>query len=215
MSSAAPWFVLVGGVNGAGKSTLAQDSSALSVLVEQADSPLEIINPDKVTQDVRAKRPSISLQEANKQAAVACEERVDELIRRASHSFAIETVLSTNKYRKRVELARNAGFNVLFIYLVIETVEQSIRRVARRVTQGGHDVPQEKIRKRWALSRANVPWFWEHASASYVFYNEERLVRLAHRQGDDLTFHATPPATTRALLQTLLPEWSRSAPILG
>jgi predicted ABC-type ATPase len=46
------WFVLVGGINGAGKTTLAQSRPFLQVFGVASDSPLEIINPDLVTQRI-------------------------------------------------------------------------------------------------------------------------------------------------------------------
>src|SRR5262245_55959024 len=114
-----PWFFLVGGVNGAGKSTFAQAPDTLLFLTGETGSDIEIINPDRVTTDIRVRRPAIPLNTANVLAAEACEARVDQLIKAAHRSFAIETVLSTDKYKERVKRAQAQGFNVFFVYLLL------------------------------------------------------------------------------------------------
>ncbi len=200
-----PWFILVGGINGAGKSTVAQDPSTLSFLTGEIGGSIEVINPDKVTQDLRARNPGIPLQEANVLAARACEQRVDELIRATSQSFAIETVLSTDKYRERVLRARRSGFEIVFIYLLLESVESAIKRVRLRVSRGGHDVPEEKVRARWPRSLANVPWFWANSTAAFIYLNEITPVKLAERRGDEGRFNLSPPDCAKNLLASLLP----------
>jgi hypothetical protein len=70
------WFVLVGGINGAGKTTLAQSRPFLQLFGVHADSPVEIINPDLVTQRIREQAPTSRLDDVNLRAAKVCESRV-------------------------------------------------------------------------------------------------------------------------------------------
>jgi predicted ABC-type ATPase len=79
-------------------------------------------------------------------AADACEHRVRQLIAEASRSVVIETVLSTDKYKDIVEQALAKGFRFLFVYVVLSSVEEAIKRIATKVTAGGHDVPTDKVR---------------------------------------------------------------------
>ena len=204
----APWFVLVGGINGSGKSTFAQGQATLTALT-QSDERIEIINPDLVTRELQD-RLELPLAEANVRAAVACEERVDEFIRRADRSFAIETVLSTDKYEARITRALRHGFQVLFVYMVLESADEAVARVALRVKKGGHDVPEKKVRERWKRSRERLPKYFELATRSLVFFNGSATafpMRIAERAGDAVSFHASPPDSTRALLRTLRPRW--------
>jgi predicted ABC-type ATPase len=188
MTSGRPWFVLVAGINGAGKSTFAQDPESIKELcgLTGTANEIEIINPDLVTKEILREDPQLSVDDANRLAADACEERVRDLVEDASRSFVIETVLSTDKYKNIVEQARRNGFQFLFVYVVLASVEEAIERVASRVAMGGHNVPADKIRKRWPRSFKRVPWFWRHADLAFLFFNgtSELPVRLAEKRDD-------------------------------
>ncbi len=161
MILAPPWFVLVAGINGAGKSTFAESPATIRELcgLTGTSEEIEIINPDLITRGILEADPQLPLDDANRRAADACEERVRHLVEVAHHSFVIETVLSTDKYKSIVKRAQEMGFAFLFVYVVLASVEEAIARVALRVAQGGHDVPAGKIRKRWPRSFERMPWF--------------------------------------------------------
>jgi predicted ABC-type ATPase len=188
MTAGAPWFVLVAGVNGAGKSTFAQNPHSIKTLcgLTGAADEIEIINPDLITREIIRTSPSLSLDDANKRAADACEQRVRRLVEGGSRSFVIETVLSTDKYKSIVERAQVKGFHFLFVYVVLASVEEAIQRVALRVAGGGHDVPEDKVRKRWPRSLKRMPWFWRHADLAFLFFNGTSAtdpIRLAEKRG--------------------------------
>ena len=207
-----PWFVLVGGINGSGKSTFAQSSDTISALVDVDGREIQIINPDLVTQEIRKANPSMELSAANKAAADQCEVLVDTFIKRAEHSFVIETVLSTDKYEQRVLRARRAGFQVLFLYTLLESVEQSIERVRLRVSRGGHDVPEKKIRERWTKSRERLPKYFNLATRSFVFANIGKVPQLlADGDGEFVRFHRAPPKSLAPVLKHLRPAWLHGA----
>jgi len=208
MSSGTPWFVLVAGINGAGKSTFAQDRATLRVLLEARGPEIEVINPDLVTREILRSSPELPIAEANVRAADECERRVKNLVARADRSFVIETVLSTEKYKPIVRAALKRGFQVLFVYVVLGSVEEAIQRVASRVARGGHDVPAAKIRSRWPRSLGNLPWFWQHASRALVYFNGSSIaepVLMAERRGSEVWFALDAPAPWA--LEPLLPEW--------
>jgi predicted ABC-type ATPase len=208
MSAGTPWFVLVAGINGAGKSTFAQDRATLRVLLEARGPEIEVINPDLVTREIQRSQPELPLEEANVRAADECERRVRDLVARADRSFVIETVLSTEKYKPIVRAALKRGFQVLFVYVVLGSVEEAMQRVASRVARGGHDVPASKIRSRWPRSLANLPWFWQHASRALVYFNGSSIpepVLMAERRGSEVWFALNAPAPWA--LEPLLPEW--------
>lgn len=154
----------------------------------------------------------LPLHEANLAAARQCENQVDGLIRSADHSFAIETVLSTDKYISRVSKAKSQGMNVLFVYMVLGSVEEAVRRVRLRVRKGGHDVPATKVAERWPRSLKNLPRFWSMATRSLVFFNGDstpvpRLI--AERRNETLSFHESPPAAAHPILRLLRPTWMK------
>lgn len=186
MTSARPWFVLVAGINGAGKSTFAQNPATIRQLcgLTGSSDEIEIINPDVITRKLLETAPNLSLNDANKRAADWCEERVRRVVDLGNHSFVIETVLSTNKYKEIVKQAKQQGFRFVFVYVVLASVEEAIARVALRVSGGGHDVPPEKIKKRWPRSFKMMPWFWRTADLAFLFFNgsPESPIRLAEKR---------------------------------
>jgi predicted ABC-type ATPase len=189
MTAGGPWFVLVAGVNGAGKSTFAQNPHSIKTLcgLSGVADEIEIINPDLITKEIVRTNSSVSLDNANKRAADACEQRVRRLVEGGSRSFVIETVLSTDKYKSIVERAQEKGLRFLFVYVVLASVEEAVQRVAMRVADGGHDVPEDKIRKRWPRSLKRVPWFWRHADLAFLFFNGTSAkdpIRLAEKRAD-------------------------------
>ncbi len=191
MSSHSPWFILVGGINGAGKSTFAQGRASIQSFSSDVGANLEVINPDLFTKEIQCLNPRISLARANIQAAVACETRVRQIISEGTQSFAIETVLSTDKYKSIVESALANGYRVQFVYVMVGSVEEAIKRVKLRVSKGGHNVPKSKIRSRWSKSLANVRWFWEHSTGAWVFFNGDRVNEpklIASRDNSGVTF---------------------------
>jgi predicted ABC-type ATPase len=142
--SAGKKIVIIAGPNGAGKTTFARE-----ILPREADCPL-FINADLIaaglspflpeTAALRAGR--LMLEEIDRNAA-------------AGHNFAFETTLAGHTYVRRIPIWQAAGYTVKLFFLSLETPEEAIRRVARRVEQGGHDVPDEVIRRRFAAGVRN------------------------------------------------------------
>ena len=70
-------------------------------------------------------------------------------------SFAFETTLASKSFAKSIPNWRGQGYAVTMYYLSLPTVEHALKRVAVRVRQGGHDVPEDVVRRRFAASRRN------------------------------------------------------------
>ena len=68
----------------------------------------------------------------------------------------LETTLSGKTYRRLFADARRAGYAIQLDFLMLPTVEHSLRRVARRVLSGGHNVPDADVRRRFAVSLRNL-----------------------------------------------------------
>lgn len=61
----------------------------------------------------------------------------------------VETVLSSDKYLDDIDRALARGYRIGMVYVCLQTPQDSIRRVALRYRQGGHDVPEDRIVQRW------------------------------------------------------------------
>ena len=90
----------------------------------------------------------------------------------ATHqTVGVETVLSTDKYRKLVSAAKERGFRFKLIYLVLSSAKLNVERVAERVAKGGHDVPRKKIIARRAASLRQLPWFMAKSDYALIVDN--------------------------------------------
>ena len=154
-----PQLWLFAGPNGAGKSTFTQ-------FPEWSRHIRHFLNADELTRELLRQNgfPSYSaappeiLQRCNLTAA----EKVFAEVRRlldCGEAVAVETVLSTDKYRPVVEKLRREGGIFNLIYVGLRSLELSKQRVAIRVAKGGHPVPEEKLPGaggvRWSICRGS------------------------------------------------------------
>jgi predicted ABC-type ATPase len=86
-------------------------------------------------------------------------------------SFAFETTLSGIIYARRIPTWQTAGYRVKLIYLSLPTVDMAIARVAARVRQGGHDIPEGVIRRRFQSSWANFHHRYKPLVDAWVLYD--------------------------------------------
>ncbi len=167
-----PHLVIVAGPNGSGKTTLVQQG----VLAELLDVPANSINPDEVARELAGggtPSPQHSLQ-----AAQLCDARLDFEIA-AGRSVTVETVLSSEKLKPRVEAAKTKGFAVVLVYVTVRHGALNVARVEQRQAQGGHDVPADRILSRRTRSHTLFEWFAQHADMVLVFDNTSMPIYAA------------------------------------
>lgn len=132
-----PSLILLAGPNGAGKSTLYQTRVAPGFA-----GPF--INADIIQRDeLRDASPQASY----KAAEIASVRRTNLLD--AGKSFATETVFSHPSKLEIITKARARGYMVIVMHVGVESSDLSVARVSARTTEGGHDVPEDKIRARY------------------------------------------------------------------
>jgi predicted ABC-type ATPase len=136
-------IIMLAGPNGAGKTTFANE------YLPDVEEDLAFVNADEI-----AREPvMIAVPDSQKDfyAGRLMLQRIDELV--ASRvEFMFETTLATLIYARKVPLWRSYGYTVALIYLRLPDVEHSIMRVQRRVDAGGHGIPENIIRRRYAKS---------------------------------------------------------------
>lgn len=137
---ARPIVVALAGSNGAGKSTFFQ--------AHLAGAGLRFINADDLASEMR-----LAAYEAAGLAASLRASLIEQ-----GESFVFETVLSDPVGAKVAELegAGRRGIHVVMIFIRIDSPDTSRQRVAMRVLQGGHDVPDEKLEARFHRTLANL-----------------------------------------------------------
>jgi predicted ABC-type ATPase len=189
-----PTLWIVAGPNGSGKSSLYGNTD-----IEAFDQSVWIINPDLLTRRIQ-EIEQLPLNEANVQAVKRIEAWLEVSIQ-VHQTVGVETVLSTDKYRRLVIAAKERQFEFRLIFVMLETPELNVQRVRLRVSKGGHDVPEEKIRARWNRSLEQLPWFLEQADQAALFDNSGAVPRLIGRKIDgSIVIDPSAPLPLRAAL---------------
>jgi len=150
--SRVPHIYVLAGTNGAGKSSLMG-----AMLLQQG---VEYFNPDQAARRILSANllsgnSGISQLEANS-AAWHEGKRLLERAITEKLDFAFETTLGGKTIANLLDQALSEGIEVRIWYVGLDSVERHIARVRSRVAQGGHDIPEDKIRARYAQSRLNL-----------------------------------------------------------
>jgi predicted ABC-type ATPase len=193
-ASERPAFWIVAGPNGSGKSSLYGNTDIAAL-----DQSVWIINPDLLTQRIRDVE-KLPLEEANIQAVVRIEAWLEASIR-AHQTVGVETVLSTDKYRRLVVEAKQRQFEFRLIFVMLASPDLNVQRVRLRVSKGGHAVPEAKIRERWMKSLRQLPWYLDQADQAAIFDNSGAIPRLiGHKQQSAIVIDPNAPKALREVL---------------
>jgi predicted ABC-type ATPase len=139
-----PTLWLIAGANGVGKTTYAR------ARIEAVSGTTTFVNLDLIAQGLSPLDP---LGQQIRAARVALEMARDLIADK--RSFSLETTLSGKTHLRLVALAKANGMAVKLLYFFVDTPEQCLARVARRVSEGGHDVPEADLRRRYDRSLAH------------------------------------------------------------
>ena len=171
--SAKPVFYLLAGPNGAGKSTLYKALTLQGTIPASA----EFVNADL---HEAAQLQHIADLEARSEAARHwADARRAELLR-TGQSFVSETVFSHESKLALIEEAQQLGFFVMLLVVCLDDPQRLLARVAGRVTEGGHDVPPERILARYPRTLANLAVAVRLADAA-ILYDSEAVSPGTHR----------------------------------
>ena len=132
------------GPNGAGKTTFARE-----FLPNEAGCPV-FINADLIAAGLSPFAPDAAAVRAGRIMLVEIKDHA-----RAGDSFAFETTLSGLLYVRLIPQWRRQRYRVKLLYLSLATPELAVARVAARVAQGGHNVPEDVVRRRYAAGWRN------------------------------------------------------------
>lgn len=134
-----PTLWIVAGPNGVGKTTYAFRH------IRAVTGSVNFVNLDEIARGLSPLEPEA----ARATAARVALRRIDDLID-GRRTFSIETTLSGRTHLRTIEKARRQGFGLSLLFFSVADPETCVARVARRVSEGGHDVPADDIRRRFA-----------------------------------------------------------------
>lgn len=155
-----PRCFVIGGSNGSGKSTF-----ALEYLRKEL-GPIRFINADVVAAGLSPDAPAL--------AAVASARHVlaelDRLVA-AREDFAFESTLSGVAYAGRLKRWKEAGYFIKVVFLKLASPELALKRIAARVRQGGHDIPEADVRRRFSRSAENFEKLYKPLADAWELYD--------------------------------------------
>jgi len=152
--------IIIAGPNGAGKTTFARE-----FLPNEAGCPV-FVNADLIAAGLSPFAPGSAAVQAGRVM-------LRELARHfaARESFAFETTLAGRGYLRLIDAWQAAGYRVKLIFLQLGHVDDAIARVAQRVRQGGHNIPEHVIRRRFAVGIRNFENLYAPKVDSWALYD--------------------------------------------
>lgn len=161
-------IVIIAGPNGAGKTTFARE-----FLPNEANCPT-FINADLIAAGLSPFNP----ESASVRAGRLMLEEIDEMVRHRK-SFAFETTLSGRTYLHKIQQWQAAGYHVKLLFLSLPSADVAVARVAARVAQGGHNIPENIIRRRFDAGLHNFDNLYKQQVNAWMHYdNSESKPRI-------------------------------------
>ena len=164
MAMRTPLVVVLAGPNGAGKSTSA------ARLLPEALSVEEFVNADTIAQGLSAYRPEAAAVAAGRVML----ERLH-FLARERRDLAFETTLDGRGHARWLRELRASGYRVHLIFVSLPDPELAVARVAERVRQGGHHVPEDVVRRRFATGLTNLLTRYSGLVDSWQVYDNADL----------------------------------------
>lgn len=178
-------YTIIGGVNGCGKSSL---TGALKA--ERSDLGL-LIDVDKLAAQLG------SPVEGGKAAV----RKIDECLEKGI-SFTQETTLSGARTERTIRRAKERGYTIRLYYIGLDTMEESLGRIANRVAKGGHDIPKEDVERRFQSRFADVLRVLPYCDEARFFDNDNGFVEVAeYRNGELIPRVSNPPRWLLELME--------------
>jgi predicted ABC-type ATPase len=154
------YIYIIAGPNGAGKTTFAKRFIPATVNITQ------FVNADLIAVGLS---PFVPEREAI-QAGKLMLQQIDKLVSHGE-SFCFETTLSGRSYARMIPQWQVKGFVVRLVFLTLPNAETAIARVAARVAQGGHFVPEDVIRRRFIAGLSNFHSIYKILVDDWVMYD--------------------------------------------
>lgn len=171
-----PKLFIIAGCNGAGKTT-----ASFTILPEILNCH-EFVNADIIAKGLSPFAPE--------KAAVAAGrillERVKELME-AGKDFAIETTLATRTHAKMIKQAQERGYIVTILFFWLNMPSLAIERVRLRVQSGGHNVSEDKIRRRYDMGIIHLFQLYLPICDYWIIIDNSNAPMIISEGGKDIT----------------------------
>ena len=161
-----PNVYIIAGPNGAGKTTFARE-----FLPNYADCR-NFINADLIAEGLSPFSPETAVVRAGRLM-------IEEMRRsmRRGEDFGFETTLSGRSYLNLARQLKKRGYAVHIFYLWVPNVELALLRIRERVSQGGHDVPEVVVRRRFSRSMCNFLAHYRPLADEWILFDNSKAAR--------------------------------------
>jgi len=167
---------VIAGCNGAGKTT-----ASFTVLPEMLKCR-EFVNADEIAAGISPFNPEgVAIQ-----AGRLMIDRIIQLLK-DGETFAFETTLATRSYVKLIQQAKKRGYFVTLLFFSLSSSEQAQRRVAQRVSMGGHNIPADVIIRRYEAGLQNLFQLYMPVCDYWTLYDNSNCpaIRIASGFGTE------------------------------
>ena len=165
-------IIILAGPNGAGKTTFARE-----YLPKESGCPV-FVNADLIAGGLSPFQPETAAVRAGRLMSREISNHA-----KKGTNFAFETTLAGRGYVKRIKKWRADGYKVKLIFLSLVTPEEAINRVKSRVAQGGHDVPEDVIRRRFSGGLKNFENIYCHCVDYWQLINNSDAIPVLITEG--------------------------------
>lgn len=174
-----PVLIVIAGPNGSGKTS----TTRLVIKHEWAEQCV-YINPDEIAQ---SKFGDWNDPNAVRQAVEYCEEWREQLLKEHK-DFIFETVLSSDSKVEFLKRAKDEGYFIRMFFICTQNPTINAARIAKRVMEGGHDVPIQKIISRYEKALVNAIRVARFVDRAYFYDNsiDNQNAQLIFRTSDGL-----------------------------
>ncbi len=174
---------------------------------------VEYFDPDRAARRILFSNSGVSQFEANSGAWQEGRRLLERAIAEKL-DFAFETTLGGKTIASLLERALAEEVEVRIWYVGLDSVERHIARVRARVAQGGHGIPEDRIRERYTQSRLNLIRLLPRLTELLLYDNsKEADPGTGATPEPDLILHVVRSKVRKTRELTLVPEWAK--PILA
>jgi len=154
------FVVILAGPNGAGKSTVAP------ALLHGALAVNEFVNADVIASGLSAFDPESAAIAAGRVMLSRIRELASQRV-----NFAFETTLASRTFAPWLRQLVTSGYSAHLVFLWLPSADFAVDRVAERVRTGGHNVPPETVRRRYAAGLRNFFQLYQPLVSGWVLYD--------------------------------------------
>lgn len=165
-------ILILAGPNRVGKTTFARE-----FLVHEVSCPA-FVNADLIAAGLSPFDPARAALRAGRLMLELIAEHVAR-----GESFALETTLAGRNFARSIMEWRSLGYHVSLIFLSLPSADLAMQRVAERVRQGGHGVPEEDVRRRFDRGREHFETLYKPLVDAWMLYDNAREVPVLIASG--------------------------------